>query len=98
MELIYVQTRLKGQDSPELALEERKIERRLTIYYFFLIYLVQTFVINLRGCSWACWIPRKSALDHEYESLKALKFNCVKLFSQYVLPGVGVLTTVQMLQ
>ena len=26
MELIYVQTRLKGQGSPELALEIRKIE------------------------------------------------------------------------
>ena len=28
IELIYVQTRLKGQGSPELALEERKKERK----------------------------------------------------------------------
>ena len=39
MGLIYVQTRLKGQGSPELVLEERMTERRLTIYHF-LIYLV----------------------------------------------------------
>ena len=33
MELIYIQTRLKGQGSPELALEIRKKER-LRIYIF----------------------------------------------------------------
>ena len=34
MELIYVETRLKGQGSPELALEERKKER-MTICHFY---------------------------------------------------------------
>ena len=32
MELIYVQTRLKGQSSPELALEIRKKDRQFPIF------------------------------------------------------------------
>ena len=44
MELIYVQTRLKGQDSLELALEQRKKERKTKNFHFYR-QLVQAYTI-----------------------------------------------------
>ena len=64
MESIYIQIKVRGQVSPELALEEMK-ERRMTICLFF-TQLVQTCRIvfmNVLGL-----IDRYSAQDHEYES------------------------------
>ena len=63
MELIYVQTR--GQGSPELA-NRKKIDN------FWPIYLVQPFVIVSVDVLGLVGYYRKSAIDSEYESLKAL--------------------------
>ena len=50
MEQIYVQTRLKGQGSPELALEERKKQNeRLRICNFYRLLFGQFVFMNVLG-------------------------------------------------
>ena len=66
---IIIQTKQKGLCSPELALEERRIEIRLTIYHF-LTKLVQIIFMDALGL-----LDRISTKDHDYESLKASKLN-----------------------
>ena len=68
MEQIYVETRLKAQGSPELALEERKKER-LTISIFFVdnwFRHTQLFMLM-----YLVLIDRKSAGDYDCESKKS---------------------------
>ena len=60
MELIYVQTRLKGQGSPELALLERKKESVIFINSWFRH--TQLFLLML-----LVLIDRKSAGDYDCE-------------------------------
>ena len=71
MELIYIQTRLKGEGSPELALEIRKIENLQ-----FFKQLVQTHTIvfmNVLGLD-------RNLLEIMTESYKSSKPTCSEIF------------------
>ena len=71
MKLIYIQTRLKGWGSPELALEiGKKKERRMTNCYFFKrnLFLHGSDLYNHFTCMFLVSVDRKFAGDYEYAS------------------------------